>query len=144
MGRGDHLPARYSGEGRAVAKHTSGIAQWRALVHVRKERKFHKPGPLSCLKRSLFRGGRNFNCVKDIIVASLKRRDFCWLRRQRSLLLRAFLSSIVDWSERPNCSQKNTFVEKFNARSEMGLTSLVRTDSIQSRSIPGSIFFGKN
>ena len=116
----------------AVAKHTSGFAEFakakrRALIHVRKERKFRKPGSLSCLKRSLFCGGRNFNCVKDVIVASLKGAIFVGSAANDLFVSRAFLSCIVDWSGRPNCSQKNTFGEKFNAWFPNGPTAELPT-----------------
>lgn len=57
----------------AVTKHTSGIAHKRALIHVRKERKFNKSGPLVLPKKErLSSGGRNLSVCKDVIVASLK------------------------------------------------------------------------
>jgi hypothetical protein len=75
------------------------------------------------------RGGRNFYFVRMHRRLS-ERRDFCWLRRQRSLFIKSFVECIVDWDKPPNCSQKNTFGEKFNTLFPKWNADLVRKDNI--------------
>lgn len=75
-----------SGEGRGRGQTHLRHRHKRALSYVRKKRKFRQ------IKDRLCRGGRNF-IVQRMYRRLSERRDFCWLRRQRSLS-RAFLNAL--------------------------------------------------
>jgi hypothetical protein len=94
MGRGRRIRPciveKSRGRGR---KHSSDIAVCanaiqRALVHARKEKESSVSyGKTAChVSRSIVLQRAFFLLCEGCIVASLKRRDFVWLRRQRSYL----------------------------------------------------------